>query len=85
MLGSGGPYSRDELLGLLAHIPEELSVGKRPVRDIPIVTLEPDGEGFYFAVRPDGEANQRARSAIGGPVVDNRTVVFLDAGALRVR
>jgi hypothetical protein len=85
MLGSGGPYSRNELLGLLANIPEELSAGKRPVRDIPIVTLEPDGEGSYFAVRPDNEASRRAGSAIGGPGVDNRTVVFLDAGALRIR
>jgi len=85
MLGSDGPCSHDELIGLLADIPEELPAGRRPVRDIPIVTLEPDGEGSYFAVRPDNETNQRAGSAAGRPGVDNCTVVFLDAGALRIR
>ena len=85
MLGSGGPCSREELIGLLADIPEELSASKRPGRDIPIVTLEPDGEGSYFAVRPDNETNQRAGGVAGRPGVENRTVVFLGAGALRIR
>jgi hypothetical protein len=76
MLAGGGPFSHDELVGLLADIPEELSAAKRPLRDIPIVTLEPDGEGSYFAVRPDDETNQRAGSVAGRPSVDNRTVVF---------
>jgi hypothetical protein len=71
------------LAGLLAGIPEKLFAAKRPVFDVPIVTLEPDGEESYFAVRPGDESNQRAGSATDRPGVDTRTIVFLDAGALR--
>ena len=68
MLGSGGPYSRNELLGLLVNIPEEALRWKRPVRDIPIVTLEPDGEGLILPSGPTmklaGEQGARDRRPV---------------------
>jgi hypothetical protein len=77
MLELGGSYEREQLASLFKH-----SMTKPPGqqdREDRFVTLEPDGDGNYFAVRADdGDAAGTAADVTDEGAEDHRTVVFLD-------
>jgi hypothetical protein len=77
MLESEGPYEHDQLASLFKHSLTNPSADQ-PDREVRFVTLEPDGDGNYFAVRADGEVAGATADVTGGGAEDHRTVVFLD-------
>ena len=79
MLKSGASYEREQLASLFKHSMTNPSAGRKD-REVRFETLEPDGDGNYFAVRADAdEGAGTAADGTGEGAEDHRTVVFLDA------
>jgi hypothetical protein len=79
MLEPGGSYEREQLASLFKRSMTNASASQQD-REVRFVTLEPDRDGNYFAVRTDGDEAVGATADVTGEGAgDHRTVVFLDA------